>query len=157
EQAVYNAVARSSTPVQEVRAAALYSVEEISRRLKAMGLVLADARWRTARSIPALIMAAVLALCVAKIFVGLSRNPPLAFLVILSIVTAVIVLVFFFSRPRGTPLGKRVLQQLKIDNAALQATARSQPQMLTPGDMAFAIGLFGIGALPLVDASWTEL
>lgn len=157
ERAVYHAVARSSTPVQEVRAAAWWGVEEIAERLKAMGLVLSDARWRAARSVPTVILAAVLALGIAKIFVGLSRNRPVFLLVILSLVTVVIALVFFMARPRTTPLGEHTLMQLKLNNAALQTTARSRPQMLTPGDMAYAIGLFGVAALPFADASWVEL
>lgn len=157
ERAVYQAVARSATPVKEVRAAALWSVEEIGERLKNMGLILSDARWRAVRAVPTLIMVAVLALGIAKVFVGLSRNRPVSILVELSFVTVVIALLFFFVRPRATPAGEYVLLQLKLDNAALHATARSRPQMLTPGDMAYAIGLFGIGALPFVDDSWTEL
>jgi uncharacterized protein (TIGR04222 family) len=156
EQAVYTA-ARTSTPVQEVRAAARWSIEQIADRLKIMGLVLSDGRWRAARWIPTLIIAAVLLLGLAKIYVGMSRHRPVSLLVILSMITAVIALVFFLARPRATPLGEHVLLQLKLDNAALQTTARSQPQMLTPGDVAYAIGLFGIVALPFADASWTEL
>jgi uncharacterized protein (TIGR04222 family) len=157
EQAVYQAVASTLTPVAKVRAAARWSVEQTADRLKEMGLVLSDARWWVARSIPALIIAAVLLLGVAKIFVGLSRNRPVSFLVILSLLTAVIALAFFLSRPRATPLGEQALLQLRIDNVALQSTARSRPQALTPGDIAFAIGLFGVASLPFADHSWTEL
>jgi uncharacterized protein (TIGR04222 family) len=156
EQAVYTA-ARSSRPVQEVRAAAMWSVEQVAERLKKIGLVLSDGRWRAARWIPTLIVAAVLLLGLVKIYIGMSRHRPVSLLVTLSMFTAVITLVFFLARPRATPLGEQLLSQLKLNNAALQTTARSQPQMLTPGDMAYAIGLFGIGSLPFADAAWTEL
>ena len=106
-------------------------------------------RWQVVRTIPALILVALVALGVAKIYVGMSRNRPVSLLVTLSIITGVIALAFFLARPRATPFGEHVLLQLKLDNAALQTTARSRPQMLTPGDMAYAIGLFGIGSLPV--------
>lgn len=157
EQAVYNAVTPSPRSVLNVRAAARWSVEQVGERLTAMGLILTDARWAAARTIPALIMAAVMVLGILKISVGISRHRPVAFLVILTIITAIVVLIFFFARPRLTPLGERALMQLRLDNAALHATARSRPQMLAPTDMAFAIGLFGVASLPFVDTTWTEL
>ena len=157
EQAVYSAVTSQYKPVQDVRAAAKRSVAHIADRLKMMGLILSDARWQMVRIIPALILVAVLVVAIAKIYIGMSRNRPVTFLELLAAVTGLIAWMFFKSRPRVTPLGEQALEQLKIDNVALHTTARSRPQLLAPGDMAFAIGLFGVASLPFADATWTEL
>jgi uncharacterized protein (TIGR04222 family) len=133
------------------------STHRIAENLKKYGLIIPDSRWRPRLAISMLALIATVALGVAKIQVGLSRGRPVGILVFLVIVTAIIALGFFFARPPVTKLGKRALEQLRQENAALEATARTEPQRLATGDVALALGLFGISALAFNDDSWTDL
>lgn len=132
-------------------------IDRIADQLKNAGLVLSDNRWRVARTSSALVIVAVLALGVAKLAIGILRDRPVGFLVILCIITGYIALSFFKSHAPATSLGKQALKQLKEENAALEATARTEPQRLASGDVALALGLFGMSALAFADDSWIEL
>ncbi|HKP85250.1 MAG TPA: TIGR04222 domain-containing membrane protein [Blastocatellia bacterium] len=158
EQTVFKAVdSKSGRKISDIRSSVLPSVEPIAARLKTLGLVLSDERWEVAGKGPALAVAMVLLLGIIKIAVGVSRGRPVGILVFLCILTAIIALAFFKARPLLTKLGKRVLGQLKDENAALEMTARTEPQRLASGDVALALGLFGITALAFPDDSWADL
>lgn len=158
EQLVLNAVAsKGNAKISDIRSKVFRSAEPIADRLKASGLVVSDAQWSVARRASALVIALVLLLGIFKIGIGISRDRPVGFLVVLCILTAIIALGFFNSRPVATNLGKRTLKQLKEENAALEATARAQPQRLGQGDVALALGLFGFTALAFMDDSWIDL
>ena len=90
-------------------------------------------------------MVMVLLFGVIKIFIGLSRGRPISFLFILCLLTAFIAFRLYKSPPFRTQLGDRTLESLQNLNAALQTTAKAQPQLLATGDVAMAMALFGMG------------
>jgi len=100
-----------------------------------------------ARLVPALLMAMVLVLGIAKVIVGISRNRPVIFLVFLCIATMILVAVFGKLPAVRTRSGDRLMASLRRRNSALQATARSAPQNLADTDLALAIALFGPAVL----------
>jgi uncharacterized protein (TIGR04222 family) len=160
EQAILKTIPpKAGLDISKVKAS-LPLRDEINRtaeRLKMSGLVLSDGRWRKARKAPALVILTVLLFGIAKILIGVSRDRPISFLLALCILTGIIALWFHNNRPDVTPLGKTVLKQLKEENAALEMAARTQPQRLAGGDVALALGLFGISALAFADDSWSDL
>jgi uncharacterized protein (TIGR04222 family) len=160
ERAVHHAIApKPGRKVNEIRATPLLTphTERLAERLKQWELIPSDSRWQTARLSAGLVMLAVLALGVAKIFVGISRNRPVGFLIFLSIIAGFITLAVFNMKPARTRLGDQALKQLQGESAALQMAARTQPNLLSSGDVALAIGLFGINALAFADNSWADL
>jgi uncharacterized protein (TIGR04222 family) len=158
EQTVYKAVdSEGGRKINDIRSSVLPGAQPIADRLKTLGLVLSDERWRIARIAPAFVVAIVLLFGLIKIGIGISRGRPVGLLVFLCIVTAILALGFFNIRPLITKLGKQALKQLKEENAALEMTARTQPQRLAGGDVALALGLFGVSALAFADDSWSDL
>jgi uncharacterized protein (TIGR04222 family) len=160
ERAVYNTINAKVTytvAVLHKSQLLLNDVERITERLKEMGLLLSDKRWSVVRTVPTLVMAAVLALGFAKIVIGVSRDRPVGALVFLSFITVIITLIFLNVRPETGSRGKQALKDFKAVNAALQATARTQPQLLSSPDLALAVGLFGVTSLGFADAAWADL
>ena len=160
EKAVHHSLSpRSGRQVNDIRSSSMLTphTERIAAQLKEWGLIPADDRWRTARMVAALVMLAVLLLGVAKIFVGISRHRPVSFLVFLCIVAGIITLVVCNSRPARTRLGDQTLEQLRGESAALQMAARTRPDLMASGDVALAIGLFGVEALAFTNDSWMDL
>lgn len=158
EQLVLNTVASKGTiKIADIRSKVLRSAGPVADRLKTLGLVVSDQQWSAARKASAFALTLVLLLGVIKIGIGISRDRPVGFLVVLCILTALIAFGFFNTRPVATKLGKRALKQLKEENAALEATAKTQPQRLGHGDVALALGLFGFTTLAFMDDSWIDL
>lgn len=160
EQAILKTISsKAGQDISKVRTS-LSLKDEINRmaeRLKMLGLVLSDERWRKVRKAPALVILIVFLFGIVKILIGVSRDRPISFLFVLCMLTGIIALWFYSKRPDVTPLGKTVLKQLKEENAALEMTARTQPQRLAGGDVALALGLFGISGLAFADDSWADL
>jgi uncharacterized protein (TIGR04222 family) len=160
ERAIYQAVnSPSGCTINETRRAPLIAAHtaQLAERLKQWELIPADSRWFKARLLSTLVMLAVVALGVMKVNVGLSRHRPVSFLVVLVIIAGFITLSIFKSRPTRTRLGDQALKQLQDESAALQMTARTQPDRLNSPDVALAIGLFGVSALAFADNSWTDM
>ncbi|HJQ22695.1 MAG TPA: TIGR04222 domain-containing membrane protein [Blastocatellia bacterium] len=160
ERAVHQAISPSSArQINDIRSSPLLTphTDRLAAQLKQWGLIPDDSRWQMARTVSGLLMLAVLGLGVAKIFVGVVRHRPVGFLVFLCIVTGIITLVVINSRPARTRLGEQALAQLRGESAALQMAARTRPELLASGDVALAIGLFGVEALAFTNDSWTDL
>jgi uncharacterized protein (TIGR04222 family) len=77
-----------------------------------------------------------------KILVGIARDRPVGFLVLLVLVT-IVLLWRLPSTPRLTRSGERLLVLAGRQYAALRATAGSAPQQLSGDEVALACGLFG--------------
>ncbi len=99
---------------------------------------------RRARLLPAIPMILVLLLGIAKVCVGLDRDRPVGFLVVLCIVTAVGA-VLLATPPRLTSHGRHVLRRWKSEHASLR---RSGPEAdkLDPATLLLAVALFGIAS-----------
>ncbi len=114
-----------------------------SSRLEARELVLPAGRVATIRFLCALPLLIVLTLGFMKISIGLSRNRPVGFLVMLSIATFIVALIALCKRLTRTRRGDAVLSAMRAEHAALRSTASSRPRQLELEDLTMACALFG--------------
>lgn len=147
ERVVYSLAAKGSGKIDDLRAAAKPMADEFAFRLQKQGLVLSDERATVVRLFPAMLILALLALGIAKIYVGISRNRPVEILIFLCIVTAAIAVPFIAKRPLRTRRGDRVLGKIKSQNAALEETASTGAKYLSDEDLTLAFALFGPAVL----------
>jgi uncharacterized protein (TIGR04222 family) len=149
EQFVYNSVdPKSGQRIKEVRSNALSGMARVLGRPKALGLVLSDEQAWTARFVPALLIVSAPAFGIIKIIIGITRNRPVGFLIILCIISAFLANRFFVASIHRTKRGDQALEQIYEQNAALRHMADTQKVSdLAPYDLALAVGLFGPGIL----------
>lgn len=145
ERAIVAAIAAGADDCGQVIEACAEDTRELELRAAALGLAhtrlgLLVRSWGA--RLPVLLLIAFGAI---KILVGLSRDRPVGFLVGLVLLT--LNLLFIRERRRRTRRGDRALALLEDRNAALESTARTAPEQLSPADVALAAGLFGGGAL----------
>ncbi|MBC8105633.1 MAG: TIGR04222 domain-containing membrane protein [Anaerolineae bacterium] len=142
ERAVYSAIdGDSSVTPRKLRE--YVSATFRPDRLESRELVLSGAKGAAIRVVSALPLVTVLTIGLIKISVGLSRNRPVAFLVILSIVTAIVAGVFMCKTLLRTRRGDAVVRALRSKNAALRTSAGSRPKNLALDDLTMACALFG--------------
>ncbi len=158
ERAVHSVVASGEArTIESIRTKTESAADQIAARLKALGLIISDQQTTTAHNLPVIIMMTNLLFGVIKIFIGLSRGRAVGFLFVLCLLTAFIAFRLYKSPPFRTQLGDRTLERLQSLNAALQTTAKAQPQRLATGDVSMAMALFGMGAIAFEDQSWSVL
>lgn len=98
----------------------------IEKRLTQRRLWLdADADWR-ARALSALPLGIALLLGIAKMIIGVARDKPIGFLVLISIAMAVIALVLLFKRPQRTLEGDAAFAKAKLDHARVAHAPRAK-------------------------------
>jgi len=141
EHLVYSVAQKHDGDVREIRAS--IDADRPMHRLVQRDLVLSDGQFLVARVLPLCPPLAVLCLGIAKIFVGLSRNRPVEFLVLLCIATAAGATALFAKTSHRTRKGDRALQMLRDANTALESTARHSANTLAAEDLVIAIALFG--------------
>ncbi len=148
ERAVHRSAHRGKDgeSVEKLRVAAAGALEPMRSQLMSAGLIVAPDKGFIARLLPALLILCVLALGVAKIFVGISRDKPVAFLLVLCLITAGIAA--GFGKPvLRTRRGDRALAILKKSNSAMEYALRRHHDDISGNDIVLAVGLFGIGAV----------
>lgn len=89
----------------------------------------------------------VVALGVAKVFVGKAGHHPVTFLVYLLAVSVVVLLHRPLRSARVTVRGEKALADLRDRNAALETTMEKTPEQATSSECALAYGLFGTAVL----------
>jgi uncharacterized protein (TIGR04222 family) len=132
--------------IDKVREEAAESLEPVRERLEDLGLLVGD-RQPIARIVPLAFVLLVVLFGVIKIFVGLARNRPVSFLVILCGISVIAALVCFARPVFRSRRGDRALAQLKKANSALNYQAQSRLDDLAGDDVVMALGLFGMGLL----------
>ncbi len=144
ERSVFECAATENATMEDLRRALRPDIEHYRWRLSQKGLVLDDFRASPTRLLPSLAYGAVLLLGAAKIFVGLSRDRPVLFLVLLTAVGALGLLVLG-RRPWRTRLGDATLKALREEHQALRTTAMAgnTSRALNGQELALAVGLFG--------------
>lgn len=144
ERSVFECAATGTVTMEDLRRALSPDIEHYRQRLSRKGLVLDNFRASPARLLPSLVYGAVLLLGISKIFVGLSRDRPVFFLVLLTALGALGLLVLG-SRPWRTRLGDATLKALREEHQALRTTAMAgdSSQVLNGQELALAVGLFG--------------
>jgi uncharacterized protein (TIGR04222 family) len=127
-----------------LRAACEPMVEHLVRD----GVALSLGRRLAIRLLAPLGLVLCFAMGVAKLALGIDRGRPIGLLVLLLLLTAAASLAALLIVPRMTIAGKRRLHQLRDGHAALRTTMSSaEPGPQEPGDVALAVGLWGVGAL----------
>src|SRR5262245_19608295 len=128
--------------------AGLPIAQEIRDYLIQRGLIASP--WpTTATVIAGTVMASPLLLGVPKICVGLSRGKPVALLVIACLVTFIAALLFLGAKTRLTTRGRAMLQSLQDSHASSASLKGTTSAILSPAELAMAIGLFGASMLAL--------
>jgi uncharacterized protein (TIGR04222 family) len=148
ERAVFSAVrgAKGET-IANVRSRAAAALAPFRQRLAELGLLVPeDQSWKP-RFIPLFAVLSVVVLGVLKIFVGLSRNKPVTFLVIFCVVSVVVSFAGFGRAVQRSRRGDRALDRLRKSNGALEYSGRRRADDLAGDDLVLAIGLFGMGVL----------
>lgn len=110
-------------------------------------LIVSGTRHVLARVMPALIFGGLAALGVAKIGVGLDRQRPVAILVVLTLITAVIGLIFLGWPARVTRRGKQTRYLLDEAWEDLRTAGRHSNIQLPMSEAAMAVALFGLTAI----------
>lgn len=148
ERSAYEAVQAGSTRPSTLESVLTPRLESLERELQGQGLLLSAEESAAINRPPLLLVGAVLALGAAKVAVGVVRDRPVAFLVVLLVVCGVFALglrgAHRLSR-RGELALRRLQEELRPLRTSLAAGGASS--LLGGTDMALAVGLFGAGAL----------
>jgi uncharacterized protein (TIGR04222 family) len=115
-------------------------VVPLKQNLERRGLLLDEAATRRVRLWSAAVPGALVALGVAKIAIGMSRDRPVAFLVVLTAIAAVFLLAMLLRNPGRTTAGDSVLANAKREHAR---AARAPRDLELP----LAVALLGTTAL----------
>jgi uncharacterized protein (TIGR04222 family) len=136
----------SKVRISTVRKAALDALGSLRAGLVERGLVMSAGARANARFTPLLLALVVPAVGVAKIWIGLSRDRPVGFLVALTLIATGGALALFLRCPHLTRRGDAQLRRLRDENAGLRASG----DLATPEGLAnlpIALGLFGFVVL----------
>jgi uncharacterized protein (TIGR04222 family) len=137
----------SGTPLERVRQRAASTAEALRLPLAELGLVLSASQASLAQLVPACVILAGTLFGLIKIVVGLARDRPVDYLVLLVFLSVVLAVVVFTLRPFRSWRGDASLQQLQLENAALGTAAGRRVTELSGDDLTLALGLFGMGVL----------
>ncbi len=113
---------------------------DVKLKLQRIGLLLDDAQSLRAALLPACLPGAVLALGIAKAWVGFQRDRPIAFLVMLCVVMLVITLLFALRRPIRSRAGDLALKGLRQQHARAARAPRDN-------ELPLAVALLGTAAM----------
>jgi uncharacterized protein (TIGR04222 family) len=139
-----------STGVIEVddalRMSPTHTMRVMHERLETRGLLMTDTQAAIARFVPLIVALLVPALGVMKVFVGVSRNRPVGYLIIFIIVSVVLAFWLFGRAAYRSRSGDKALASIRRDARALRSAARA-PDRLATNDVSMAVALFGLGAV----------
>lgn len=129
-------------------------LKRTEQQLTQAGWLLDDDRRRAVR-MASVIVFAVVAIGLARIFAGTLNDRPIGYLVLL-IVPVVLIALLFLRVPRITTNAKRLVNQMRM--RALHLAPRQSPSWSTygPEAAALSIGLFGASAFFLADPEFAE-
>jgi uncharacterized protein (TIGR04222 family) len=140
---VANVMLEGQQPMQALQAGA-QALAPVMLDLERRGLWLSRDDRRRIGKIAALPALAVLAFGLLKVGIGVMRDKPVSFLVVLCVLTAIMALVLYFVRPGRSRLGDQEVARLASMYGARpsRSTAHSNPSQL-----AFAVALGGTAVL----------
>jgi uncharacterized protein (TIGR04222 family) len=125
----------------------LLEYDRLQSRLSHLGLMLSPFYREVLRLVRGLPLLLLLVVGIIKIGIGISRDRPVAFLVLASILTAGATVFWFVRVPRTSWRGDRVLRTLRHEHSALQFASRRVREQAAPADAAMSVALFGMPAL----------
>ncbi|WP_293063633.1 MULTISPECIES: TIGR04222 domain-containing membrane protein [unclassified Moorena] len=132
--------ARTGKTITPIRRAARSATNQIRDRLIDLNLLLTEDQGKLAQQYPALPIFAVLLLGITKIIVGISRDKPVGFLIILCVMTAIIGWRFLVVPVNRSRYGDSVLGNLRATHGMLR-NPKDKSQL------ALAFALFGTTVL----------
>ncbi|OJT25728.1 hypothetical protein BO221_07680 [Archangium sp. Cb G35] len=150
ERAVYEAVAGSTGDVSELEKKLGRELDGMEEGLRRRGLLMKPEVAEGYTRYPKwLFFGPALGLGLAKMMVGISRDRPVGFLVVLLIFASVVGFGVLGGSPRRTRRGDKALAKLRWDNEALRTTAKADGAWgtMNSGSVAMAVALFGTGLL----------
>lgn len=142
ERAVLNAI-HADGRIYTVRRSVTEAIDAIRDRLRQQDLLVSARQSFKARIYPTLLIASLLGLGIAKIFVGISREKPVGYLTTMCVVIAIISLRCWGMSPHRSRYGDRVLANLRSRTRLSRSTLYDNFDPELP--MAFA--LFGVSVL----------
>jgi uncharacterized protein (TIGR04222 family) len=148
ERAIAQSIGTSGRP-DKIRKAVTSATNSIEDRLQNLGLLVNSSQAKLVQWLPALPVFAVLLLGIAKIIVGISRQKPVGFLVVLCIITAIVGFVLL-TKPHRSRYGDRTLNKLLANYSALK-----NPSTADTDQLGLAFGLFG--SVVLANSSFPNL
>jgi uncharacterized protein (TIGR04222 family) len=147
ERVVYTAAnSASGENIANIRSAARPFVADIAEDLKKQGLVVADSAARKAIFAPLMIALVAVAVGVIKIMVGINRDKPVGFLVVLCLLSAAASFIVLARRPLRSRYGDHVLKQLKEHYTGPRHLGRNVAHV-PASEFAMTMGLFGMSIL----------
>lgn len=147
EKDLCHSVSSVGTTLQGLHDRDFASLDAIRKRLEQLGLVFSPTATGLIRFLLVLPLVLVTGIGAIKIFVGLSREKPVIFLVVLTALAAFAVVKLLRWQILRTPAGNRMLKSLQSANAALQTTSATKHAKLSGEDVALSLALFGTGVL----------
>ena len=147
ERAVHNAVQGGANDIDQLRRACKPSAAKLRERLEQHELLVTRGQAEIARIVPLLLIAAVIGIGCIKIMVGLSRQKPVAFLVVGCAATAIVGGIAFGRAVHRSRRGDAALSELMVENSALQFQGARNGDSLASDDVALAVGVFGFSIL----------
>lgn len=134
-------------PVTGLTAARLYRLkvpEALVAQARREELVMGKGRMWAVRLVAAGPLLLLMAAGIVKVGVGIARERPVGFLILLLIFSAVAALVMVANVPMRTRRGGRVLRELRKQHAAMRYCAARRLVDVLPLDAALATALFGV-------------
>ena len=150
ERAVYDAVAGPVGDVKVLNEAVDRELDGVEEGLRRRGFLMNPEVAARYRQYPlVLFFGAGLGLGVLKLGVGLWRDRPVGFLLMVFFFASMIGYGMLGGVPRRTRKGDKALAKLRADNAALRTTAKADGAWgtMSSGSVAMAVALFGTGLL----------
>lgn len=158
EQEIVQALLSGPLTLWRLRRAVGPALSEIQESLMRRGLAVDTATATWGMWGPALIAAVVPLVSVVKIFVGLSRNKPVEYLVMGVVMMSVVLGLTFLRRPVRTRRGNRAL--MRVRTSVVKRELKAEAQLQADGDrpengrrdaLVMAVGLYGVGVLAGTD------
>lgn len=136
--------------VSEVRAGIARELENLDFQAENDGLLTAPTFRVLARWVPFAIAFSVPLLGVVKIGVGIARDKPVGYLVILSVIAALVALIGFLRDPYRSRFGSAWLNQIRRRNRSLKSGLGKSAKLDQINQLALAVALFGTPVLATV-------
>ena len=154
EQAIVQAV-ESDNSLGRVRLSAFPAAKQISQCLQDRSVLLNEKQVEAFHLYPALVVFAVLALGIAKVWLGALRHKPIGYLILLCVFVGWVGYTFLIKQSLyRTRLGTRLLNTLRSDYSVFRkSTPEETPISLPQSAMSFAL----FGASVLTGSSFADL
>lgn len=128
-----------------------YQINGIRDQLRQLGLIVSQEQSLKAQAYPAILFGALLGLGIAKIVVGISRQKPVGFLVMMCFIVAVVGLSFWGGSIHRSRYGDRILNDLR------KRTRSQQSTLYDNLDSQFSLAFALFGTVVLASGSLAEL